>query len=204
MGDNVDGDYGDWSRARDATATFAAMFNVHRVLGDKIFDVVDAMWPGGSGNPFETLNTHQREQLAALYKIGFPRGDEFMIAQPMGQMWLWCSMAERISGENPYYTRFWTTPGHVGYDHPELVSEHLIDTQTTVKRVLTGNDIVGDEEFAGPEFAAFRLLAMLFGTMQNIMHIRWLFNSTTQQAVTCPAPVSDCSTARRLAGSYTL
>lgn len=171
MGDNVDGDYGDWSRARDATATFAAMFNVQRVLGDKISDVVDAMWPGGSGNPFETLNTHQREQLAALYKIGFPRGDEFMIAQPMGQMWLWCSMAERISGENPYYTRFWTTPGHVGYDHPELVSEHLIDTQTTVKRVLTGNDIVGHEEFAGPEFAAFRLLAMLFGTMQNMMDV---------------------------------
>jgi hypothetical protein len=45
MGDNVDGDYGDWSRARDATATFAAMFNVQRVLGDKISDVVDAMWP---------------------------------------------------------------------------------------------------------------------------------------------------------------
>jgi hypothetical protein len=169
MGDNVDGDYGDWSRARDATATFAAMFNVQRVLGDKIFDVVDAMWPGGSGNPFETLSTHQREQLAALYKIGFPRGDEFMIAQPMGQMWLWCSMAERISKEDPYYTRFWTTPGHVGFDQLELVSDHLIDTRTTVKRVLTGNEVVGDEEFDGPEFAALRLLTMLFGTMQGMM-----------------------------------
>jgi hypothetical protein len=169
MGDNVDGDHGDWSRARDATATFAAMFNVQRVLGEKISEVVDAMWPGGSGNPFETLNTHQREQLAALYKIGFPRGDEFMIAQPMGQMWLWCSMADRISREDPYYQRFWTTPGHVGYDQPELVAADLIDTQTTVKRVLTGTDIVGEQEFDGPEFAALRLLTMLFGTMQGMM-----------------------------------
>jgi hypothetical protein len=169
MGDNVDGDYGDWSRVRDVTATFAAMFNVQRVLGDKINDVVDAMWPGGSGNPFETLDTHQREQLAALYKIGFPRGDEFMIAQPMGQLWLWCSMAERTSREDPYYRRFWTAPGHVGHDQPELVAADLIDTQTTVKRVLTGNDIVTGQEFAGPEFAAFRLLTMLFGTMQSMM-----------------------------------
>lgn len=169
MGDDVDGDHGDLSRIRDVTANFAAMFNVQRVLGAKIGDVVDAMWPGGSGNPFETLNTHQREQLAMLYKIGFPRGDEFMISQPMGQLWLWCSMAERISREDPYYRRFWTTPGHVGHDQPELVAADLIDTRTTVKRVLTGNDIVGEQEFAGPEFTAFRLLAMLFGTLQNMM-----------------------------------
>ncbi len=169
MGDDVDGDYGDWSRPRDGTPNFAAMFNTQRVLGDKVGDVVDAMRPGGSGDPFAGLNTHQREQLATLYKLGFPRGDEFMISQPMGQLWLWSSMAERISREDRYFARFWTEPGHVGFDQPELLQADLIDTQTTVTRVLTANDLANDEQFAEPRFAGLRMLATVFGTMQNAM-----------------------------------
>jgi len=168
MGDKFDGDHGDWSRPRNGAPNFATMFNAQRVLGDRITDVVDAMRPGGGGDPFATLNTHQREQLAALYKLGYPRGDEFMISQPMGQLWLWCSMAERISREDPYFDRFWTEPGHVGFDQPELVRSDLIDTETTVTRTLTANDLIRDEEFAGPEFAALRVLAIMFATMQNI------------------------------------
>jgi hypothetical protein len=169
MGDAIDGEYGDWSRPRAGTPGFATMFNVHRVLRDKVMDVVDAMRPGGSGDPFTTLNTHQREQLSVLYKLGYPRGDEFMIAQPMGQLWLWCSMAERISREDPYFARFWTEPGHVGFDQPELVTSDLIDIQTKVKRLLSPNDLLRETEFARPEFAALRTLATVFGTMQNMM-----------------------------------
>lgn len=68
--------------------SFGAMFNVQRVLKDKIAQVTDAMAPGGSKNPFEGLDAHQREELANLYRLGYPRGDEFMIRQPMGQIWL--------------------------------------------------------------------------------------------------------------------
>lgn len=168
MGDNVDGDHGDWSRPRNGLPNFATMFNVQRVLGEKITDVVDAMRPGGSGDPFVTLNTHQREQLATLYKLGYPRGDEFMISQPMGQLWMWCSMAQRISRDDPYFERFWSESGHVGFDQPELVLTDLIDTQTTVKRALTAGDLMS-EEFAGRQFAALRVLAMMFATMQGMM-----------------------------------
>ena len=47
------------------------------------------------------LDTHQREELAALYRLGYPRGDEFMIAEPMGQIWLWASTAERFERKDP-------------------------------------------------------------------------------------------------------
>jgi hypothetical protein len=167
MGDNLDGDHGDWTQPRYATPHFATMFNVQRVLGDKITDVVDAMRPGGGGDPFATLTTHQRDQLAELYKLGYPRGDEYMIAQPMGQLWLWCSMAERISREDPYFQRFWTEPGHVGFDQPELIRADLIDTRTTVKRVFTAGELLS-EEFNDPSLTALRLLANLFASMQNL------------------------------------
>jgi hypothetical protein len=170
MGDDEDGEHGDMRRLRGATPHFGSMFNVQRVLGPKIYDVVDAMWPGGSGDPFAGLDTHQREELANLYRLGYPRGDEFMIAQPMGQMWLWTSMAERIS-QDPYFKAFWTEPGHVGHDEPQHVEHDLIDVRTTVKRPLLARQLVEEPEFQGPEFARLRALASVFAGMNDMWDI---------------------------------
>jgi hypothetical protein len=166
MGDAEDGDHGDFSRLRTGTGHFASMFNVQRVLRDRIYDVMDAMAPGGSGDPFATLDMHQRDELALLYRLGFPRGDEFMIAQPMGQMWLWTSMASTMTACDPYFTNFWTRPGHVGHDLPQLVEADLIDTTVPITRVLSGQDVMDDPTLAAPEFEAFRALVqgVMMGT----------------------------------------
>ncbi|HSS38391.1 MAG TPA: hypothetical protein VLT58_06455, partial [Polyangia bacterium] len=66
MGDAMDGEYGDWNLLRMGAGHFASMFNVQRVLREKLADVIDAMAPGGSGDPFETLDSHQRDELAGL------------------------------------------------------------------------------------------------------------------------------------------
>src|SRR6202167_6290089 len=50
MGDALDGEYGDMRRLRSGTPNFSAMITVQRLLGPKIFDVVDAMWAGASGD----------------------------------------------------------------------------------------------------------------------------------------------------------
>src|SRR5436190_10893402 len=57
---------------------FSVQANAARVLGERIHDVVDAMAPGGSGDPFTGLNTEEREALAALYRSGLPRGAELV------------------------------------------------------------------------------------------------------------------------------
>src|SRR5690606_12838162 len=121
-GGNIDR-HGTKARVRsDQPIGFGAMFNVQRLLGDRLAGVIDAMQPGG-GNPYEGLDDHQREELAALYRLGFSRGDEFMISQPMGQMWLWTSIADMLQEEDAdYFEAFWTRPGYVGHDHPEHVS----------------------------------------------------------------------------------
>ena len=43
-------------------------------LHRKLDDIIDAVEPGGSGDPFATLSHDEREALAALYRYGFPRG----------------------------------------------------------------------------------------------------------------------------------
>ena len=160
--------WGTKSRVRsDQPIAFGAMFNVQRVLGDKLAGVIDAMQPGG-GNPFAGLNSHQREELAALYRLGFPRGDEFMISQPMGQMWLWTSIADMLQKEDAeYFENFWTKPGYVGHDNPEFVADDLINHTARVTRIVTAREFRDNPDFAGPEFAAAKPFIVMLAAMMG-------------------------------------
>ena len=150
------------------TMSFASMFNCRRILKEKIVDVTDAMAPGGDGNPFKGLNSHQREELASLYQLGFPRGDEYMIGEPLGQMWLWSSMADSLSEQDPsYFENFWTKPGYVGFDQPEVVTGDIINTNARVARVLTGQEILADPRFAAHEHQTFRLIVAVFSSLSG-------------------------------------
>ena len=145
---------------------FACMFNLQRMLrhGDKPARLVDAMQPGGSGNPFEGLNSHEREELVYLYEQGFPFGDEHMIFTPMGQIWLWTSIADLLVEQDPtYFTNFWTEPGYIGHDLPSAVEDDLIDVVTTVSNVITVNDLMTDPAYDGPEFMMARVMATIMG-----------------------------------------
>src|ERR1700729_938132 len=142
--------------------SFPGMFNVQRLLRSpaKAMGVIDAMQPGGSGDPFAGLNSHEREELASLYKQGFPFGNEYMGFTPMGQIWLWTSIADLLVEQDPsYFSDFWTAPGYVGHDLPEAVLPDLIDEIVTVDRVITPKDLLTDPAFAGPEYMLMRAMA---------------------------------------------
>jgi hypothetical protein len=142
--------------------SFATMFNVQRLLGDRINDVIDAMAPGGSGDPFAGLSTHEREELASLYRQGYPRGDERMIAEQMGQIWLWSATADLLAEQDPsYFERFWTQPGYVGHDLPSAVEGDVIDVELTVTRGVTIGDLITDSAYAAPEYGSARRMAYI-------------------------------------------
>lgn len=146
-----------------STMGFGTLFNVQRLLGhDQVVALADRMAPGGSGDPFEGLTTHQREELALLYRQGFPRTNEFMISQPMGQIWLWASLADQLYADDPaYFDRFWTEPGYVGHDCPELVRDDVLDQTCTVVRTYTAKDLNTLPQFAGPEHHTMRTLSAI-------------------------------------------
>jgi Tannase and feruloyl esterase len=170
MGGGPIGPVGSTERIKsDGPISFSAMFNVQRVLGDKLAGVIDATQPGGDGNPFAGLSTHQAEELANLYRLGYPRGDEFMISQPGGQMWLWCSTADMLqSDDRDYFEAFWTRPGYIGHDQPELVERDLVDCRLVVDRVVTVRDVLEDPEFDVPEFAVARTSGMILAGGSDI------------------------------------
>jgi len=166
-GGNID-KHGTTARVRsDQPIGFGCMFNVQRLLGDKLAGVIDAMQPGG-GNPYDGLDAHQREELASLYRLGYPRGDEFMISQPMGQMWLWTSIADMLQKEDAdYFQSFWAKPGYVGHDHPEHVADHLINATGTVSRIVTAKEFRDSPDFAGPEFANAKPFVILLASLMG-------------------------------------
>ena len=144
--------------------SFACMFNVQRLLrhGDTMDRLIDAMQPGGSGDPFAGLDSHEREELASLYRQGFPMGDEFMIATPMGQIWLWSSIADLLVEQDPaYFEDFWTKPGYIGHDLPGAVDGDIIDVDTTVSRVVSVRDLLSDPAFEGPEYLLMKTLGAI-------------------------------------------
>ncbi len=158
---------GNTQRIRtSSTMGFGTLFNVQRLLGyDAIVALADRMAPGGSGNPFDGLTTHQREELALLYRQGFPRGNEFMISQPMGQIWLWTSLADALYEDDPgYFEDFWTKPGYVGHDLPDAVAGDVIDQRCTVVRTVSARELNELSEFAGPQHQTMRVLSAIMGT----------------------------------------
>lgn len=158
--------HGTTKRVRGSQVmSFGSMFNTQRVLGDRLDAVIDAMRPGGSRNPFAGLDTHQREELANLYRLGFPRGDEYMIGQPMGQIWLWSSMADDLGKQDPeYFEDFWTQPGYVGHDAPRLVEPDRIDFHGTVSRLMTPADFLADlDRWSAPEHKLLLTMVTMMG-----------------------------------------
>jgi hypothetical protein len=165
--------HGTTSRVRsEQPVHFGLMFNVQRLLGERIQTVVDAMQPGGSGDPFAGLSLHEREELANLYRLGFPRGDEFMISQPFGQIWLWTSIADMLLEDDAdYFANFWSKPGYLGHDAPQFVAADTLNVTATVKRVLTARMLKEDSDFADPAIQAAAYPAMFIAMLNHTMDL---------------------------------
>jgi hypothetical protein len=101
---------------------------------DKLEGVVDALEPGGTGDPYAGLDSEQAAALANLFRIGF---SPTMVSQ-LGRFMMWVFNLEIIRDKNPgYFDDFWNKPGYLGYEMPESLRNLLVDTRTTISRVVT-------------------------------------------------------------------
>jgi len=104
----------------------------------KLHDVVDAVEPGGSGDPFATLDSRASDALAAAFRMGLSPS----MAGQLGRYMMWVFTLYMTRDKNPqYYEDFWTKPGYVGHDQPELLEDLLIDDKTTITRIVRPDDL---------------------------------------------------------------
>jgi PKD domain-containing protein len=117
---------------------FTVRIHALRVLksGDKFAGVMDAIDPGGSGDPYAGLNEEERGALEEATRLGFP----------MRGWWNWETMTggplRLVAGYVPlleptYADDFWSKPGYLGTDPKSSVSAARIQHETTVAEKLT-------------------------------------------------------------------
>jgi hypothetical protein len=108
-----------------------------RVLKDKFPSIMDAIDPGGSGNPYVGLNAEEQGALREATRLGFPLRGWFSYATMNG------GALPLVAGYVPYldptYTDdFWTKPGYLGTDPSSSVSKARIKVEATVVNVVAG------------------------------------------------------------------
>jgi hypothetical protein len=116
---------------------FTVRVNALRVLKDKWPSIIDAIEPGGSGNPYAGLNDEERAALEEATRTGFPPGAWFnYVPQGGGPLVLVASYVPVL--DPTYLDDFWSKPGYLGTDLTSSVRAARIQHEATVVEVLPG------------------------------------------------------------------
>jgi len=104
-----------------------------RVLRDKFPEIVDAMEPGGSGDPYGGLDAEQQKALRAITRLGFPLRGWWQYATLSGGAFAATAGGVRAF-DGSYVDDFWTKPDYEGSD--PSVRPARIQQDATVDRVV--------------------------------------------------------------------
>lgn len=105
-----------------------------RELADELPAIVDALEPGGSGDPFATLDDYERAILDEVTRLGFPLDGWWQYESLTGGAFGLVQLAVR--GIDPSYSDdFWTVEGYEGADSDARIQQDRIRFETTVEAV---------------------------------------------------------------------
>jgi hypothetical protein len=116
---------------------FTVRVNALRVLKDKWPSIIDAIEPGGSGDPYRGLNDEERAALEEATRTGFPPRAWFnYVPQGGGPLVL---VAGYVPVLDPTYLEdFWSQPGYLGTDPTSSVRAARIQHEAIVVEVIPG------------------------------------------------------------------
>ncbi len=113
---------------------FCVRAHAKRVLRHAFPKIMDAIEPGGSGNPYEGLSAEERQTLLEVTKMGFPMRSWFYYKK-LDDGALPVVAGATIGIDKSYFTDFWERPGYLGADPCSSVHRDRIVCQCRVLRV---------------------------------------------------------------------
>jgi hypothetical protein len=117
---------------------FTVRIHALRILRqrNKLPDIMDAIEPGGSGNPYAGLNAEERGALREATLLGFPpRGWWNHPTLSGGPLALVAGFVPYL--DPTYFTDYWTKPGYLGHDDPTgSVAAARIQHSTSISSVV--------------------------------------------------------------------
>lgn len=115
---------------------FTVRMHAMRVLRHKFPYIVDALEPGGSGDPYAELSDEEADALREVTQMGFPPGSWFGYKN-MG-VHGFAALYQGVKMADPsYFTDFWSKPGYLGHDNPERLQADRIQFTSTIAEVIT-------------------------------------------------------------------
>lgn len=113
----------------------AVRVHAMRILRNKFPQIVDAIEPGGSGDPYAVLNDEEAEALREATRLGFPM-ETWAEYETIGDGAL-SVLTPYIPLLDPaYYTDFWEKEGYLGADPNGSAVRDRIKYETYVESVL--------------------------------------------------------------------
>jgi hypothetical protein len=154
---------------------FTVRMHAQRILRDRLDDIVDAVEPGGSGDPLATLDDEERAAYLEVTRMGFPPrswfGHRTMGTQAFGVLY------PSIRAADPaYFTDFWAREGYLGADATSSVHRDRVRAQAVVTDVMrrgatqrTGPRGGVDESFKGPVLDPDAVVSVRFRSAEPIV-----------------------------------
>lgn len=115
---------------------FAVRMYALRVLKDKMGDIVDALEPGGSGNPYATLTAEQRQVLQECTRMGFPIRSWYGWKEMDAHGFLVLYQGVVAADPTYFHHDFWNVPGYQGYDNPPSLQRDHVQQKAVVRRII--------------------------------------------------------------------
>ena len=144
---------------------FSVRMHAMRILKDKFPQIIDAVEPGGSGDPHAGLGKEETDALREVTRMGFPPQAWFGYKN-MG-IHGFALLYQGVRAADPsYFTEFWTKPGYLGFDNPESFDGYRLRFETTIAEPVTAAAAASlrihtnlFEEFRGSVDTAFQVPA---------------------------------------------
>jgi len=117
---------------------FTVQAHAMRVLQGKFPQIVDAIDPGGSGDPYAGLNAEEREALVEVTRMGFPPRAWFNVQKiAFGYTGVFTTLVDQIvDGDPTYFDDFWAKPGYLGANPTESLKRARIQQATKISALV--------------------------------------------------------------------
>jgi hypothetical protein len=121
---------------------FTVRMYAMRVLHDKFPLIIDALEPGGSGDPYAGLNEEEKGALQEVTKMGFPPQSWYGYKN-MGIHGFLVLYQGVVGADRTYFdSDFWNKPGYLGYNPPASLLKARIQQVSRIKKGIAIDEAV--------------------------------------------------------------
>ena len=120
---------------------FTARVHAMRLLRHKMTEIVDALEPGGSGDPYAALNEEEAAALKEASLMGFPY-KTWCVYDTIGDGALPVLKPAVDAMDPSYYEDFWKLPGYLGTAKNSSAVRDRIFLETTISEILTPQGVL--------------------------------------------------------------